>query len=418
MKKNAPQIDEIKKLVQSARVESAIERMYQLFSTNSWGRKRLEHIRRIEAQYSFSRRENLMGTINSEVYNERISKIVDLLLLELKNFQDRQKIFMRILISIRNALNDKLILALIGLSIFIFIMYFLFNENFLPYSKSIDSRTANSFLVSTLSVISLIIFYKISFNYLNQYNATADNIATGRDQRREFGDYSIIDTVFSSFGVEEMSILRNRIIQEIADFYPIENDGEKYSIKSFEEKILKDHIYREISSHISLTEKRIKSEILLLQKRANSNLLIGTSTAIAALTFMIYSIIGMNYESNTYLKFIIYFLPRFTLIIFIQIFSFYFLKLYRTSLNEVKYYQNELTNLELKFISLRSLLLGKNSEKIEQALFEFIKIDRNPVLKDSEKTIGIELLKSENEFHKNIIDKYLSIDLFKNRIET
>ena len=48
--------------------------------------------------------------------------------------------------------------------------------------------------------------------------------------------------------------------------------------------------------------------------------------------------------------------------IFIEVFSFFFLKLYKSGLADILYYQNELTNLESKFLALELASLGRNTE--------------------------------------------------------
>ncbi|MBI5525005.1 MAG: hypothetical protein HY897_01580 [Deltaproteobacteria bacterium] len=40
-----------------------------------------------------------------------------------------------------------------------------------------------------------------------------------------------------------------------------------------------------------------------------------------------------------------HYVPRITTVTFIEVFAFFFLKLYRASLIEIKFYQNELTSL-------------------------------------------------------------------------
>lgn len=51
----------------------------------------------------------------------------------------------------------------------------------------------------------------------------------------------------------------------------------------------------------------------------------------------------MNFEN-----FVIQFFPRLTLVAVIELFSYFFLRLYKQAIDEIRYFQNEITNIELK----------------------------------------------------------------------
>ena len=57
-----------------------------------------------------------------------------------------------------------------------------------------------------------------------------------------------------------------------------------------------------------------------------------------------------------------YYAPRLTLSIFIEFFSFFFLRLYKTGISEIKYFQNELTNAELKFIAVEKAIMTEKDD--------------------------------------------------------
>lgn len=55
----------------------------------------------------------------------------------------------------------------------------------------------------------------------------------------------------------------------------------------------------------------------------------------------------------------------------IELFAYFFLSLYRTSLQKIKYFQNELTNIEAKQIALRAALsYGEQCDLYESGLNE------------------------------------------------
>jgi hypothetical protein len=100
-----------------------------------------------------------------------------------------------------------------------------------------------------------------------------------------------------------------------------------------------------------------------------------------------------------------YFLPRLTFVIFIEIFAFYFLRLYKLSLQEAHFYQNELTAIEFKLIALKTALLLSKDNQLDTILNEFVKIDNNKVIKQGETTAEIEKYKAENNYSESIISK-------------
>jgi uncharacterized membrane protein len=106
--------------------------------------------------------------------------------------------------------------------------------------------------------------------------------------------------------------------------------------------------------------KRLTSEIRDLSKRAHINLLVGSIFSSVGFAFiLIYFFVSDNIStessingSTLFSSFILKFIPRITLLIFTNVFSFFFLNLYRQMLNEIKYFQNEITSIELKQIAI------------------------------------------------------------------
>ena len=61
-----------------------------------------------------------------------------------------------------------------------------------------------------------------------------------------------------------------------------------------------------------------------------------------------------------------YFLPRISFVIFIEVFSFFFLRLYKANLSDVKFYQNELTNADARLVALEATLIDDNRDGLRQ----------------------------------------------------
>jgi hypothetical protein len=95
----------------------------------------------------------------------------------------------------------------------------------------------------------------------------------------------------------------------------------------------------------------------------------------------------------------IYYTSRFSLIISIEILAYFFLRLHKSNLVESKYYQNELTNLELKYISLDAALYLNNQNASNKVISEFSETERNHILEKGQSTTELKKIELEkNQF--------------------
>ena len=85
------------------------------------------------------------------------------------------------------------------------------------------------------------------------------------------------------------------------------------------------------------------------------------------------------------------FLPRMTLTLFIETFAYFFLRLYSNSLIEIKYFKNEITNIEHKFLALKTAVHFRDTLSIREAVGWFAQTDRNAVV---QKTPAIDMVVS------------------------
>jgi len=176
--------------------------------------------------------------------------------------------------------------------------------------------------------------------------------------------------------------------------------------------------------------ERLKIEIREINKRSMYNLIIGgaiTVLGIIILSFILFEIkheiinIGSNQEvvkdypmvKDFKTEDIIKLIPTFSLILFIELFAYFFLSLYRNGLNEMKYFQNELTNIESKLIAVEVAYITKNEEVMKDALKVLVQTERNFILKKGETTVELERAKSESENMQNILKAVPEI--FKNK---
>lgn len=160
-----------------------------------------------------------------------------------------------------------------------------------------------------------------------------------------------------------------------------------------------------LQEQLENTRLRLRRELEALSRRGNVNLVIGVLTTVAAVGILTATILdpSVKLTSDTLVT---HFAPRLTLSLFIEIFSFFFLKLYKSGLGEIKYFQNELTNIELKFVSLESALRSENEELVAGVVGEFSRTERNFILEKGQSTVEIERNRLDSEAGNNAMSSF------------
>jgi hypothetical protein len=221
----------------------------------------------------------------------------------------------------------------------------------------------------------------------------------------EFGQLNSIEFTDSD-KAKLLNIIESKIEKTIADRV----------ISSFEENYAKSAFlkstYQEILSDLKTIQQRLYREISKLSLRANLNLAIGSATTIVAI-LILYLTVGShtpNFDSISHS--LSFFIPRISIVVFIEIFSFFFLKLYRTNLSDIKHYQNEMTTVEFKLLALKSAFAKDDLDSIKNVIANFSTIERNFILKKGESTVEVEKSKidlaSENSW-KDIVKEALKL---------
>lgn len=197
------------------------------------------------------------------------------------------------------------------------------------------------------------------------------------------------------------------------------------AIKSIFEKEAND-LKSELKESLSverLTEasrdiiQRLRREISDLRLRSNINLLIGMSITAGGL-YLLWTTVSMvdasdllkklasegNESNGKFLKNLVLPLaPRILLVVFVEIFAYFFLRLYKEGLSEIKYFQNELTNVESKLSAVQFSHLTGNQDALKVAIESLSKTERNFVLEKGQTTVELEQAESESELTRNII---------------
>lgn len=122
---------------------------------------------------------------------------------------------------------------------------------------------------------------------------------------------------------------------------------------------------------------RLRQEIEVLSRRGNLNLVIGTVTTALAVAILAYMVLEQTAGLTDLPSILTHYIPRISTGVFIEVFSFFFLRLYRAGLADIKYFQNELTNIELRAIALEAALANGTERSREMVTEILARTDRN-----------------------------------------
>lgn len=159
-----------------------------------------------------------------------------------------------------------------------------------------------------------------------------------------------------------------------------------------------------IFHEFNLSKERIKSEINRLVRSGNVNLIIGGGTTVAAVLALSFIVFSSHTVTTNPMEILAQYIPRLSLVILMETFSFFFLRMYRANMLDVKYFQNELTNIEFRFVSMRASILYSDSELLRSLSISFASIERNFLLKKGESTVDIETSKNYGQSDQSFFD--------------
>lgn len=165
---------------------------------------------------------------------------------------------------------------------------------------------------------------------------------------------------------------------------------------------------------VDRTHERLSTEIRQLSTRANFYLAVGAVATIFAAGYLYMSapdaineFLNINKDRDTSfeLSSVIPLLSRLSIALVIEALAFYFLKLHREVMNNAKYYQNELTNIDLKAIGLNAAYSPIEGNSLKEVIGEFSKAERNFILSEKQTTVELEKIKFEKNLLTEALDK-------------
>jgi len=178
----------------------------------------------------------------------------------------------------------------------------------------------------------------------------------------------------------------------------------KANVEAMHKRDVRD---KELFVRFEDSRHRLIRELEALSLRGNLNLSLGAVTTVIGLTLLGMSVFQEVTTSKDIWAFSAHFVPRLTLVLMIELFAYFFLSLYKSSLQEIKYFQNELTNVESKQIALRAALDFGDPSMVASMVSSLAATERNHVLSKDQTTVDLEKAKIDRE-GRGEIAKYLS----------
>lgn len=245
---------------------------------------------------------------------------------------------------------------------------------------------------------------------LEKFTVAADERLTG-----------LIDSTNQS--VAEYMSTMEPWLKEIADVY--------FTEEAFQQ--LETRVNQKHGSNIDTNIKvdKIKSaydesllglKIQLDSQRTNSNInlfigLVFATIGIIVLGYVFYTSYAVPSNSQNEIQvttFLMGFIPRITFVVLIETVAFFFLSLYREDRNMIRFFRNEITNYESKFIGLETAIRLEDKPSITKAVTTFLNTERNFMMKKGDRLVTEALRESDDRLFDALIGKLSnSFDLSK-----
>jgi len=203
---------------------------------------------------------------------------------------------------------------------------------------------------------------------------------------------------FENFDTEKLlKVLSKKIDKDFAASVVQELDNRL-------QDVIESGIRQNTNDGFQSIKDRLKTETYTISRRANINLILGSLTTLGSIGVLAYAVWGHPTQLTTMEEVLAFFIPRISVVIFAEIFAFFFLRLYKVNLADLKYFQNELTNVEMRELAVLAAMPLKDEEIMKGIVAILSNTERNFVLKKDETTIHAEKYRIDSENEKTYIE--------------
>lgn len=160
---------------------------------------------------------------------------------------------------------------------------------------------------------------------------------------------------------------------------------------------------------------RLSDQIVVLGSRANLALRTGILFCTAGLLILWWTLASVQPQpprdataTAVWGDFLKVYAPRLSLVLIVEVIGFFFLKLFRAALDEVRMTQNEITNVEMKLIASH-LATAECRDELPKVIHELATTERNVVIEKGQTTVELEKARGAREVEGKYVDTLLSI---------
>lgn len=155
------------------------------------------------------------------------------------------------------------------------------------------------------------------------------------------------------------------------------------------------------------SEDRLKEELNANSKRATINLIMGSAIGIMGILILFWFVydlfdVSVDVQNTQIIRSIEIFGARLCVVLLIEFFSFFYLKLYRDCIERTRYYQNELTNIESKKIAILSSAILGDTQHTKAIIEKMLCVERNFIIPKDCTTVELERIRSNSKIDINI----------------
>lgn len=344
------------------------------------------------------------------IINDLIKSVELQQLLEQRRILEQKQLDQRLILKKNKTIILILILSLICLMLFAF---FKFTSNTLEFFDFAITEFSSTFgFLITLFVIAV---SSITYLETNQNDSKSSYSRQSRQIIKLKQEIDLLKDKISGISNISREDLSNEIMERLKD------ESINIYLESVKGKLIENEYKYSIHRFTNKTLLRIENQIRESNKRGNWNLTIGILFAVTG-GFVLYTFISndsfLTYDIKNIETFLISFLPRISIIILIEVFSYFFLRLYKLSIDDVKYFQNEMTNLETKFLALEVAIHSNDKDRIDLCITDLLSVERNPIFDNNKITKEVLLNNSNPDQLLFSVDQFTKLFEILNKKET
>lgn len=254
-------------------------------------------------------------------------------------------------------------------------------------------------------------------------------VIIGMISNLENGPVPVITNIAVIIGIATLVLLTFSVLARFLSKDNGETDriGEMYKEKALDDEVVEailltrrteDHKRAEyVVKSLAPLEKNAEKYLDKLQRNSIVNLFIGIIATIIAIGVLLFTILYKTDYKDIW-AFSLQFLPRLTFVVFIQVFAFFFLRLYKNNLEDARYFQNELTNINCKIAAIKVAQVTNRDELLDSFLTSLIAVERNFKLAKEETMLNLEKARIEKEFDMQAFAIFKEFNVFRNLLES